>query len=57
MCRDVPLEDWKNISEEINALIQNCVPKIEEPLREKLHYLIESSVEKQFSYALGINLP
>lgn len=46
-------EQWKNISEEINDFIQNCVEKIEDPMKEKMHYLLESAVEKQFSHALG----
>lgn len=41
------------ISKELSELIHNCVLKIKEPVNESMHYLIESAVEKQFSYALG----
>ncbi|GLV38693.1 uncharacterized protein CBL_05692 [Carabus blaptoides fortunei] len=52
--RDMDSEQWKNISEEINDFIQNCIQEIEDPIKEKMHYLLESAVEKQFSHALGL---
>lgn len=49
---DTDSEKWSNISKELTDLIHNCVFSLDN-INENMHYLVESAVEKQFSFALG----
>lgn len=51
--RNISKEKWSNISKELIELIHNCAVKLKDTFSDSINYLLESAVEKQFSYALG----